>query len=658
MDKYDFGGWATRNDLLCSDGRTIRKDAFKHNDGKTVPLVWNHRSDEPGNVLGKAILCNKPEGVYTYGIFNNTEDGQKAKELVMHGDISSLSIHANRLKQKGSDVMYGDIKEVSLVLAGANPGACIDSVIRHGEESEDEAIIYTGERYHIALDLSHSDEEKEEKEEKTIEEIFNTLTDEQKDAVYAIVGAASGGDDEDDDNNDGDSEDGEDNDTGDEGESGEGGEVSHAEGSEKTVEDVFNTLNEEQKNVVYALIAQALDEKNNNSEETEGGNKNMKHNAFDSETDQTNTLTHADQEAIVELARQTGVGSFRAALDIYAEENESIKHGFTEQDLNDVIFPEYKDLKPGAPDMLTTDQGWIAKVLTKVHKSPFSRIRTRQADVRNRTNLRGRGYKKGTKKTDNGDIAMIHRTTDPQTVYVKSALNRDDIIDITDFDVVAYMYQIDRMTLNEELATAFLIGDGRAVDDPDRINPEHIRPIYGDSDTYVIYSDVDVEAAKSEIQGSDTSKHFSDNYVYAEAVIRALLYAREQYKGSGNPDFFCDPHLVNVMLLARDFNGRRIYDTVADLKAALNVNEIITVEQLAGVTRVSGTGVNAKTKKLLGLMGNLADYTVGATKGGEITHFTDFDIDFNQKKSLLETRISGALTKPYCFIALEEEVNF
>lgn len=594
IENCDFSGWATRNDLRCSDGRIIRHDAFKEDDGLKVPLVWNHQHNDPRNVLGHAYLENRDEGVYAYGFFNDTEAGEVGRVLVKHGDICALSIFANRLQQNGPDVVHGSICEVSLVHKGANPGAFIDSMIAHGDGTDDEAIIYTG----LPLELSHSDEMKSEEANKT-------------------------------------------------------------NADDETVGDVIDSMSEKQQNVMYALIAQALDDKtdetsikNNDKSETNKEENTMKHNVFDNEK-QTNCLSHADQESIVSMAKSSNVGSLRTAMDIYAEQNPdtALAHGINSVE---TLFPDYKDVRPGAPEMITTDQGWVNEVLKKVHKSPISRIRTRQADVRNIENRRAKGYTKGTLKTYTGNIDLIHRTTDPQTIYVKSKLDRDDITDIIDFDVVGYMYNMDRMNLNEELATAIMIGDGRAVGAEGKIYEDKIRPIWTDDELYTIHTDVDIATMKTTLQGSNTSANFGENYIYAEAVIQSLLYAREKYRGSGTPDFYCTPHLVNVMLLARDLNGRRIYDKVSDLAAALNVGSIITVEQFEGRTRTTS---DSKTKKLLGLMVNLADYSLGATKGGEITHFTDFDIDFNQEKSLLETRCSGANTRVMSAIALEEPVN-
>lgn len=601
----DFSGWATRNDLKCSDGRVIRRDAFKHNDGIKVPLVWNHQHNDPHNVLGHAWLENREEGVYTYGFFNDSQSGEVAKILVKHGDICALSIYANQLQQHGPDVLHGSIREVSLVHAGANPGAFIDSMLNHGEGSDEEGIIYTG----MPLYLSHSGDDKRED------------------------------DDKDKDNKEEKSDD------------------------EKTVADVVASMTDEQQNVMYALIGQALEEKSeedlkedpDNSENKNESNKEdntMKHNVFDNDKQNESTvLSHADQASILSMAKSNSVGSLQTALSIYAEQNpEALAHGI---EGIETLFPDYKDVRPGAPEMLTTDQGWVGKVLKKVHKSPISRIRTRQADLRNIEALRAKGYKKAAQKGYVGDFKLIHRTTDPQTIYVKSKLDRDDIIDIQDFDVVQYMYNIDRMNLNEELATAIMVGDGREVGDDGKIAEDKIRPVWLDDELYTIHADVDIASMKTTLQGTNTGANFGENYIYAEAVIQSMLYAREKYKGSGTPDFYCTPHLVNVMLLARDLNGRRIYDKVSDLAAALNVGEIVTVEQFEGKTRTA----DGKTKKLLGIMCNLADYSLGATKGGEITHFTDFDIDFNQEKSLLETRCSGANTRVLSAIALEEDVT-
>lgn len=621
--KYDFSGWATRNDLTCSDGRVIKKDAFKHNDGEIVPLVWNHQHNTPDNVLGHAMLENREDGVYAYCEFNDSESGITARKLVEHGDVRSLSIFANQLKESGKNVLHGVIREVSLVLAGANPGAFIESVIAHGADSETGLII----GYDENIMLYHSSDKEDE--------------DKKRDGKEDEKSKKDSSEDENKDKNPKNSED-------------------------ETVEDVFNSMTEKQKTAAYALIAQAIsDKKSDDSEkddEKKGGNKIMKHNVFDNDDRQqsiTNVICHSDQVDIVKLAKSTQVGSFQAALNIYAEENklqhDAVSGGFVQTGSGNVteLFPEYKDVRPGAPELITSDQGWISVVMSKVHKSPISRIRTSQVDIRNIDTLRAKGYEKGKQKKQAGNFKLVRRTTDPQTVYVKNALHRDDIVDITDFDYVAYLYGIDRMMLNEELATAIMLGDGRDDGDEDKIAHDHIRPIWLDDELYTLHVDLDIEAAKKELQGTNTGANFGPNYIHAEALINTILYARENYKGSGVPDFFCTPHMLNVMLLARDINGRRIYSSKAELASALNVGDIYTAEQFAGKTR---TTKDNKTKKLLGIVTNLADYSLGATKGGEVTHFTQFDIDFNQEKSLLETRCSGALTRVYSAIAIEEPV--
>lgn len=611
--KCDCSGWATRNNLVCGDGRVIRKDAFADCDGTTVPLVWNHQHNDPLNVLGHALLENRQDGVYAYCTFNETESGKAAKLLVQHGDVEALSIYANQLKQQNRDVIHGMIREVSLVVAGANPGAFIDFVdLAHGEGAEQEVIIGTGE----GINLSHAEDDKDDDGEDP-----KDTPDDKKEKP------------EDDD---------------------------------ETVEEVFNSLTDKQKNVVYALIGQALEEggsENNDDPEdktggkqtakhSEGGDNTMKHNVFDKPDDNRETvLSHSAQEEIISNAKTKSIGTLQGAMKLYAEQHsDTLKHGI---DDIEVLFPDYRDLRPGAPEVVSRDQGWVTVVMNKVHKSPISRIRTKQMDAR-RDGIRAKGYKKGSLKTPSGNMKLITRTTDPQTVYITDAMHRDDKIDITDFDVVEYQYGVMRQTLNEELAVAIMIGDGREEGDEHKIYQEHIRSIWNDDDLYAIHYDVNVEAAKEELQGSNTSVNFGENYIYAEAVITASLYSREQYKGTGTPDFYCDPHLLNVMLLARDLNGRRIYDSKSDLAKALNVNEIYTAEQFAGLAR---TNSESKQKKLLGIFVNLADYTIGATKGGEITRFNQFDIDFNQEKYMIETRLSGALTRIQSAIVLEEPVG-
>ena len=621
MDKkYDFAGWATKADMRCSDGRLIAKDAFAHQDGAKVPIVWNHNHATPDSVLGYGILHSQDGSMRVECYFNDTENGKNARKLVLHGDINALSIYANQLREQSKTVLHGMIREVSLVYAGANPGAFIDSVVVHADGTttidREQGILYTGEEIELFAAIEHSDDdaekegeekdapEKSEDDKETIQDILNTLTEKQKDAVAYIIDTIVNPDD------------------------------GTAEESDKDSDVKHNSEMEEEEN-------------------------EMKRNVFDQETENKDAfLSHADGEKIIEMAKAYGGGSLKAAMEAYVTENkkDELAHAAAANITNiSQLFPEYKDVKPGAPELLTTDQGWISKVLSKVHKSPISRIRTRQADVRDISTRRAKGYTKGSQKTDAGAITLLSRTTDPVTVYIRSKLDRDDIVDITDFDVVQYMYGLDRMNLNEELARQITIGDGRNGNDA--IDPTKIRPIWLDDDLYCIHKTVDINAMRSELTGTNSTANFGENYVYAEAVIQSLLYAREKWKGSGNPDFLCTPHLVNVMLLARDLNGRRIYDNVNELKAALNVNEIITAEQFAGKTRTATLNQSQKTFELLGLMVNFAGYSLGATKGGEITHFTDFDLNFNQEVSLLETRCSGALTRPFSAIALEKDVT-
>lgn len=613
MENFDFSGWATKANLKCSDGRVIMKDAFKHNDGQTVPLVWNHRHDDPNEILGHALLENRDEGVYAYCTFNDTESGKTGKLLVQHGDIVSLSIYANQLKQNMSNVVHGNIREVSLVLAGANPGASIESVIKHGEECEEEARIFTGENITIfhsdedneseeKSDMNENNESLEHSDEETIGDVFNTLTEKQKKAVYAMIGYITDRDEDEDDNED------------------------KNKNKEKDEDD------------------------GDKMKHSEGGNE-MKHNVFDTDGMQDEkVLTHSDLDQIVELSKTPSIGSFKQARKIYENENE-LQHDAFDAETMDMLLPEYKYIDPKEPKILYPDDTWVSSVINGVHKSPYSRIRTRRADAR-QAELKAMGYqKKGDYKKEMKQIQLLGRTHDAQTVYIKDKINRDDVLDITDFDIVAYQWKIMRHTMDQTLAQAILIGDGREDTDPDKIKEDHIRPIWHDDDLYCIHQDVDIAGQKAKLQGTDTAKSFGDNYVYAEAVIEAALYSREKYKGSGNLTFYCTPHLLNVMLLARDLNGRRIYSSKADLVAALNVRDIQTIEQFEGLTRQTSDG---NKKKLLGLFVNLADYQLGCVKGGEITKFDDFDIDFNQYKLLLETRVSGALVEWYSAIALEE----
>lgn len=615
--EYDFRGWATKNDLRCTDGRTIRANAFAAQDGTKVPLCWGHKHDDVFHVLGHALLKNEPEGVMAYCKFNNTEQGMNAKEAVLNGDLDSLSIYAGHLKHNGADVMHGKIVEVSLVLAGANPGAKIVDVMAHGDDDDDESsgIITTG----AYIEFAHEDKPETKAEEKP--ETKDNKSEDKKD----------------------------------EGE---------------TVQDVVDSMTEKQQTVMAAVVGAAVEaaleeeRKNNKSDEKKEEEDAVKHNVFeDTSAQRHNVLSHEDGVEIIKLAKNSSVGSLKTAMEIFAQNNQDIlAHGWDSETIGQ-LFPEYKDVRPGAPELITRDQGWISAVLDGVHKSPISRIRTRQTDIRDLDgtgDLRGKGYnrsKNSGKKSLIGNAKLLSRTTDPQTVYVMDEIHRDDIIDIVDFDIVKYQYEIMRLLLNEECAVAFMIGDGREDGDAHKISEEHIRPIWKDDELYTIHADVDIEAARAEIQGTNTEANFGENYIYAEAIITAALYAREGYKGSGRLDFYCTPHLLNVMLLARDLNGRRIYDSAADLARALNVKNIYTAEQFENKTRTVGEGQSAQTKKLLGLFVDLEDYHVGATKGGEITSFKDFDIDFNKYKQLIETRISGANTRIKSAIALEEDVT-
>mgnify|MGYP003288330734 CR=1 FL=1 len=613
----DFSGWATRNDLLCTDGRTIRKDAFKHNDGEKVPLVWNHRHDDPENVLGHAILENREEGVYAYCYFNNNKKAIEAKESVIHGDVRSLSIYANQLKPAGGrDVLHGTIREVSLVLAGANPGATIDSVLAHsddGIETEIGLIL----NYDENIMLYHSDEgkpaEKETKEQEKMSEEAKKDTKETKDS------------------------------------------------EEKTVAEVFDTLNEEQKTVVYALIGQALEE--GGAAENEGGKEDMKHNVFENDKEQkSNVLSHADQAEILNLARSNSVGSLKDAIAIYAENN-NLQHaditisGFTQTGNGNVttMFPEYVEAHPSrTPELITNDMGWVNAIMSKTQKIPHGRVRTSHVDIRNIDALKAKGYKKGDQKKLTGNYELVRRTTDPQTVYVTNALHRDDVVDIEDFDYVQFQYNIDQMNLKETLAVATLLGDERPDEDPEKIFPDKIRPIWKDDELYTIHKDIDFAAMAKELQGENTEQYFGENFIYAEAMVNALRKARKDYRGTGKPDMFITTDMLSTMILARDRNGRRIYSTETELAAALGVANIYEVTQMEDKVRTDDAD---KKHKLLAICVNMADYGYGSSKGGDITHFTDFDIKFNQLQSLLETRKSGQLTRIKSAIVIEELVD-
>lgn len=609
MAKFDFSGWATRNDLQCSDGRIIRRDAFKHNDGNTVPLVWNHQHNDPNEVLGHALLENRDEGVYAYCTFNETESGRTAKLLVQHGDVSALSIYANQLKQQGSNVIHGAIREVSLVLAGANPGAFIDSIIKHGEESDEEAIIFTGE----TISLYHADDDKKsEGDDKMAEETKKPENENEK--------------------------------------------------GEETVADVFNTLTEKQKTVVYAMIGQALedaagDEDDDNDEEE----KEVKHNVFDNDYQQEdkNVLSHAAQGEILEMAKSPNVGSLQTAMKIYAEENE-LEHadisGFVQTGNGNVstMFPEYVEAHPSrTPELITNNMDWVNAIMAKTQKIPHGRVRTSHVDIRNIDALQAKGYQKGNKKNLTGNYALVRRTTDPQTVYVTSELHRDDVVDIEDFDYVQFQYGIDQMSLKETLAVATMLGDDRPDSDPEKIFPDKIRPIWTDDELYTIHKDVDFAAMAKELQGTNTEQYFGESFIYAEAMVTALRKARKDFRGTGKPDLFITTDMHNTMILARDRNGRRIYETDTELAAALGVGNIYEVTQFEDKVRTDADG---KKHKLHAICVNMADYGYGASKGGDITHFTDFDIKFNQLQSLLETRKSGQLTRIKSAIVIEEPV--
>lgn len=577
MSKYDFSGWATKNDLQCSDGRTIRRDAFKDNDGQTVPLVWNHQHNDSQNVLGHALLENRPEGVYAYCKFNDTPAGKNAKMLVEHGDVSALSIYANRLKQNQGNVTHGVIREVSLVLAGANPGAFIDSIMRHGECSDEEAVIYTGED----LVLEHADKEDE-------------MENDNK--------------------------------------------------QEKTVQDVVDSMTEEQRNVMYALIGQALedvkhseDAENQNENNGEGEDNEMKHNVFENDNNkQNNTLSQADMEMILKNAKRCG--SLKEAVLAHADEhgdaiydNYGIKPNAEGEGIS-MLFPDYKNLN-NVPEFIKRDTGWVAMVMAGVHHTPFSRIKSMFADIREEE-ARALGYMKGDLKKEEV-FSLLKRTTDPQTIYKKQKLHRDDVIDITSFDVVAWIKAEMRMMLEEEIARAILIGDGRLADDDNKIQQQHIRSIANEDPLFAIHKDLVVE------EGEERAKGF----------IKTCIKARKDYKGSGEPTLFLAEDMLVEMLLLEDKNGRIIYESEQALARALRVKNIVSVPVMEGAKNL------AKNKNILGIVVNLKDYNVGADKGGAVAMFEDFDIDYNAQKYLIETRCSGALVKPFSAIVIEENAQ-
>lgn len=562
MDKdYDFSGWATRNNLKCSDGRTIIKDAFKANDGLVVPLVWNHNHTDANNVLGHCLLENREDGVYTYGKFNDTEQGQNAKILVEHGDVTALSIYANQLKQQGGNVLHGQIREVSLVLAGANPGAFIDTVITHSDDLDEEAIIYTGEYFelsHSASDNTKIDEPKEKVKEETKKEEPKEME------------------------------------------------------KEKTVQEVFDELTEEQKTVVYALIGQAIEDAQKQMKE-EGDNEEMKHNVFENDNNEE-ILQHAE-ELNAALADAKRYGSLKDSV---------LAHGITNIDY---LFPEATNLNP-TPEFISDDTGWVRKVLSAVHHTPFSRIKSQFADI-TAEDARAKGYIKGKLKKEEV-FSLLKRTTNPTTIYKKQKLDRDDVVDITDFDVVAWIKGEMRMKLDEEIARAILIGDGRLSSSDDKINEQCIRPVYNDHELYTVKAEVTVP------EGGEKAKEF----------IKAVIRNRKLYKGTGSPTLYTTEDMISDCLLLEDKNGRAIYESLDKLANVLRVKEIVPVPVMEGAK-------GSKGGELLAILVNLADYNVGADKGGAVNMFDDFDIDYNQQKYLIETRCSGALVKPYSAIAFE-----
>lgn len=613
--KFDFSGWATRANMLCSDGRVIRKDAFKECDGVTVPLVWNHQHNSVDEVLGHALLENRDEGVYAYCTFNDTESGQNAKLLVRHGDVDKLSIYANKLKQQGSDVVHGVIRELSLVLAGANPGAYIESVMMHGDDAYEEGYICAGEYIENVEPLFHADDDKKgeamaeetkketaNESEETVKDVFETLSEKQKKAVYALIGMAL-----------------------EENKSGKDEDVKHSDNEDtdddETVADVFDTLSEKQKTAVYAIIgSMAEEDEEMEHSDIEGGYYEMKHNVFDKETDnKMEVLSHSDMEEILDDAKRNG--SLADAV---------LQHGIEQIDY---LFPDAKTLN-NAPDFIKRDDTWVSDVMNAVHKTPFSRIKSVHADI-TEADARAKGYVKGNMKFEEV-ISLLKRVTNPTTIYKKQKLDRDDVIDITDFDVVAWLKTEMRMMLNEEIARAILVGDGRSNSSNDKINEQNVRPIWTDDDVYTIKAEINVTK-----EATDDQK--------AKGFITACIKSRKNYKGSGNPVMYISEDMLTNCLLLEDTNGRVIYDSIDKLATALRVRKIVPVPVLENLTRV----VSENTHTLAGIYVNLTDYNIGADKGGAVNMFDDFDIDYNAMKYLIETRCSGALTKPFSAVALE-----
>lgn len=614
MEVYDFGGYATRSNLRCSDGRTILPNAFKHMDGQKVPLVWQHQRNTPENCLGYAVLENRNDGMYCYGKFNENPRAQQVKHLVEHGDITSLSIFANDLTQKNKNVSHGNIKEVSLVYSGANPGAFIDNLaIQHDdgsiEEVDGEAIIYSGMDFDV---LEHSIDEDEEDE------------------------------------------------------------MEHAETTTRTAKQIFDSMDDDQKNLVYALVAHAMEDRDDEDEDEDGdsashsdddgdeyieeGENYMQHNVFEgSASTQTSVVTEKDVENIFANAKKTG--SLKTATQDYLQHmaDEGRLAGYSEDFLEhgienlEILFPEAKAVSP-TPEMIMRQQSWVSTVWNGTKKVPFSRVKTVFADI-TKDEARARGYIKGNRKVEE-QFGLLKRYTTPQTVYKLQSMDRDDQIDITDFDVVAWMKAEMRLMLNEELSRAVILGDGRQSGDADKINETNIRPIWKDEDLYTIHAIIPKAAMATA----------TDRLALSDLYIDTVASAMEDYEGSGSPICFMAPGTLTAMKMARDKIGRRLYNTDAEVAAALGVSKIVPVPLMKGDVNIreGREGVAAETGKhfrLDMLIVNLSDYTIGADRGGAVSLFDDFDIDYNRYKYLIETRCSGALTKPYSAIAVETEVD-
>lgn len=699
--EYDFGGYATKNDIVCTDGRIIRANAFKHNDGQKVPIVWQHDYSTPENILGYGILENRPDGMYIYGSFNDSNMAKIVKHNVEHGDITSMSIKAIQCRQNGNEVLQGNIKEVSLVVGGANSGAKIDTVIKHDDSDEVEMIITLGDsgldvfahdfdesiyddpddledeedldddedEDEEDLDDDEDDEDDDEEEDiehadeqKTVRDILNEFSEEEKNVMYFIIGKfleKSGVDIEQSDETKNQNE--------------KMGNTSGGAESNKTVEDIINKMSKEKQDVMYYIIGEVLSDAGvdiENIKKDEVEHSMTRKRVFEDKNGEIIhdneggsvlsggdvVLTHDDEVAIMNLAKRDKSSSFKETAKDYLKEkygleDDSFAHGvFSDGDL-EYLHPDYKLVKEGEPDTYAYSQVWVEAVMNKVGKSPKSRLRVRVIDAKTKM-LKAKGYMKGKAKTNISNVKLLNRTVDPQTVYVKDDIHRDDVIDITDFDIAVYENKILQMILKQELALAFLVGDGRDEGDPDKIYEEHIKPIWTDDELFTIHKDLDLEAMKAKLQGTETNKYFGEEFILIEAFIETLRMARIDYNGSGDLDMFCTPTIVNKMMLARDRNGRRIYNTMEELKSALNVRNIYEVELLDGLVRTDSSMVN---HNLHAIFVNFADYETGSNKGGQITSFEDFDIDFNQLKYLKETRLSGMLTRIKSAIVIEEK---